>query len=110
MRSQKLSVASSYENRVTNQASADAKSLIDTAEADRKNLVDGLRGEAKRFSDLLPAYRTNRALLVEQRVNETIARTFTNVQDKVYLPAGSLRYLLLNREWPKTKTEAPAQP
>ena len=109
-RSQRLNEARSYENRVTNQASADAKSLVDAAETDRKNLVEGLRGEAARFNDLLPKYRANPALLVEQRVNETIGRTFTNVQDKLYLPAGSLRYLILNKEWPKPKTEASAQP
>jgi modulator of FtsH protease HflK len=110
MRSQKLTEAHSTENRLTNQASADAKSLVDAAESDRKNLVEGLRGEAARFSDLLPKYRTNRVLLVEQRVNETVGRTFTNVQDKVYVPSGSLRYLLLNKEWPRVKTETPGQP
>lgn len=109
-RSQKLNEAHGYENRVTNQASADAQSLINAAESDRKSLVDSLRGQANQFSDLLPMYQTNRVLFVEQRVNETLGRVFTNVQDKVYLPAGSLRYLLLNKEWPKPKTATPGPP
>lgn len=107
MRSQGLNKARSDGDRIANQASADAQKLIDVAETERKRLVEDLRGEAKRFHDLLPAYRTNRMLLVEQRINEAVGRSFTNVQDKLYVPADSLRYLLLNKEWPRPKTATP---
>jgi hypothetical protein len=44
--------AHSYENQVTNNAGAQAVSIIDRAEADRTNYVASITAEAKRFSDL----------------------------------------------------------
>jgi hypothetical protein len=59
---------------------------------------------------LLPKYKSNADLFVQQRLVETMSRVLTNVQDKIFLSeradgkARELR-LLLNREPPKPKTE-----
>src|SRR5277367_5057438 len=51
--------AHSYENQVTNNAGAQAASIIDRAEADRTNYVASITAEAKRFGDRLPQYESN---------------------------------------------------
>jgi membrane protease subunit HflK len=103
--------ARTYESSVTNSASAEAASIRNAAESDRTRLVTEVQGEVLRFQGLLPVYRTNTALFVQQRLNETVARVMTNAQDKWYLPAradGQPRELrlLLNREPPKQRAEA----
>jgi membrane protease subunit HflK len=110
-----LNQARTYENTALSKASADAASRINTAEAERTRLVKGVESDAERFKELLPMVRTNRDLIVQQRLTETIARVMTNAQDKYFLPdnpegrARELR-LLLNREPPKPRGENPAQP
>jgi len=101
-----LDLAHSYENQVTNRASADAQSRINAAESERARLVNDVNSQADRFNDILPKYRANPSLFVQQRLAETLARVLTNVQDKIFLaePAdGTERQLrlLLNREPPK---------
>jgi len=98
-----LNEARSYENQLTNRASADAESLINLAQAERAQLVKDVAAQAERFQDLLPQYRRHSELLVQQRLNETFGRVLTNVQDKIFVAESAdgkskeLR-LLFNRE------------
>jgi hypothetical protein len=66
-------------------------------------LVNEVASQAQRFSEILPNYEANPNLFVQQRLNETLGRVLTNVQDKIFLPQradGKSRQLrlLLNRE------------
>ena len=105
-----LNEARTYENTALSKAGADAASRINAAESERTRFVKGMESDAERFRELLPMYLTNRDLIVQQRLTETIARVMTNAQDKYFLPdnpegrARELR-LLLNREPPRTKGE-----
>lgn len=110
MRSKLLNEARTYENQITNKASADAESLVNLAQSDRARLVSDTSAQAERFQEVLPQYRRHSALFVEQRLTETLGRVLTNVQDKIFLAesaAGKPKELrlLLNREVPKPKTE-----
>ncbi len=110
MRSKLLNEARTYENQITNKASADAESLANLAQSDRARLVSDTSAQAERFQEVLPQYRRHPALFGEQRLTETLSRVLTNVQDKIFLAESAtgkpkeLR-LLLNREVPKPKTE-----
>jgi modulator of FtsH protease HflK len=109
-RNKVLDEAHIYENRTINRASADAQSRINSAESERARLVNDISSQADRFNDVLPKYRANPNLFVQQRLAETLSRVLTNVQDKIFLAEGpdgnqkELR-LLLNREAPKNKPE-----
>ena len=103
--------AHSYENQITNSAGAQAVSIINRAEADRTNYVASITAEAKRFTDLLPGYETNRNLFAQMPLVQTMGQVLTNVQDKIYLPQradGQPRELrlMLNREPPQPKNAA----
>ena len=73
-------------------------------------LVNDVASQADRFNDVVPKYRANPDLFVQQRLSETLGRVLPNVRDKIFLTEGAdgkskeLR-LLLNREPPKAKTE-----
>jgi membrane protease subunit HflK len=105
-----LNTARSDENRITNRAGADAKSLVDAAESARSLLVKNISGEAERFNELLPRYRENPALFAQKNLTETLGRVMTNVENKIFLTPGAPGQpkefrMLLNREPPKSKTE-----
>jgi regulator of protease activity HflC (stomatin/prohibitin superfamily) len=112
-RSTVLDTARSYENQLLSKASADASSSINTAQSERARLVNDVQSQADRFNEVLPRFRANPNLFVQQRLNDTFGRILTNVQDKVLVPDSSngksieMRYLL-NRELPKPRTNAPA--
>ena len=105
-----LDEAHIYENQTTNRAGADAQSLINSAESDRARRVNDVHSQADRFNDILPKYRANPNLFVQQRLTETLARVLTNAQDKIFVTEGvdgspkEFR-LLLNREAPKSTSE-----
>jgi membrane protease subunit HflK len=107
-RNKVLNDARIYENQVTNRASADAASRINMAESDRARLVNDVKSRAEQFEALLPQYRANPKLFVQQRLTETVGRVLTNVQDKIFIAEGpkEVRYQF-NREPPKPKTEEP---
>ena len=104
--------ARSYENQVLSKASADATSRTNLAQTDASRLIQSIRSDATNFSNLLPAYRANPDLFVQQRLIETMGRVFTNAAEKKFLPTSpdgkptELR-LLLGRELPKLATEEP---
>ncbi len=104
-RSKVLNEARSYENQVLSKSSAEAESRVNLAETERDQLVKDISGRAEQFNSLLPKYEQNPTLFVQQRLTETLARVFTNVQDKILVPEGAeLRYNF-NREFPKPKAE-----
>jgi regulator of protease activity HflC (stomatin/prohibitin superfamily) len=104
--------AHSAENQVLSRAGADSQSRTNAAESERTRLVNEVSSRAAQFEELLPKYRQNPNLFVQQRLTETLGRVFTNVQDKILVPESAdgnsmeLRYLF-NRELPKQKTEEP---
>ena len=100
-----LDDAHNYENTRVIKAGADAESRINIAETARKELVTSLAADAERFNKLLPRYERDPDLFVRQYLSETMGRVLANVQEKLFLPENALRYLLLNREPPKKKTE-----
>src|SRR5205807_2074307 len=97
-------------NQVVSRASADSRSRTNAAESERTRLVSDVSSRADQFNKLLPQYRENPTLFVQQRLTETLGRVFTNVQDKIFVAESAdgnskeLRYLF-NRELPKPKTE-----
>jgi membrane protease subunit HflK len=109
-RGQLLNAARSYENQTLSKAAADARSRINLAQSERARLVNDVASQADRFNDVLPKYRANPDLFVQQRLSESLGRILPNVQDKIFLTESAdgnskeLR-LLLNREPPKAKTE-----
>ena len=105
-----LQDALSYENQVTNTASAQAATIIAVAQAARNRYVESLSAEAKRFSDLLPQYEGNPSLFAQQTLVPVMAQALTNVQEKIYLSErddGKPRqfWLLINREPPGPAAE-----
>jgi len=108
-----LDQAKSVANQTLSKAGADAAARTNKAEVDRALYVNDITSRANQFQQLLPKYRENPKLFVEQRYTETIGRIFTNVQDKILVPdtaTGNSRQLwyLLNRELPVPK--APQTP
>jgi len=109
-RNKLLNEARSHENQVLSKATADSKSRINLAESDRARLVSEVSSRAAQFEELLPKYHENPGLFVQQRFADTLGRSLTNVQEKIFLPESidgktkELR-LLLNREPVKPKTD-----
>jgi modulator of FtsH protease HflK len=109
-RGKTLNEARSYENQVLSKANAEAASRINSAESERARLVSEVSSRAEQFQELLPKYRANPSLFVQQRLTETLSRVLTNVQDKMFVAESAngnsreLRYLI-NRELPKPKSE-----
>jgi modulator of FtsH protease HflK len=98
-----LNSARTYENQVTNKASADANTLISLAHSERVRYVSDMAAQADKFQKILPQYRDHPTLFVQQSLTETLGRVLTNVHDKIFLadtPDGKPRELrlLLNRE------------
>jgi membrane protease subunit HflK len=106
-RSEALNDAYSFANQTTNTAIASAASIINQAQSAEFNYVTNLVASARQFKDILPYYKQDPSLYVQQTFVTTIGSALTNVQDKWYLPQradGKSRELrlLLNREPPGT--------
>jgi membrane protease subunit HflK len=112
-RNKTLDNAKSSANQTISKATAEAQARVNKAEVDRALYVNDVASRAKQFEQLLPKYRENPKLFVQQRYTETIARVFTNVQDKIMVPESTpgnskeVRYIL-NRDLPVPK--APEKP
>ena len=98
--------AHAAENQITNQASADARSIVALAQVESDQLVKDLAAQAERFKDILPQYQRAPGLFTQQQLSETLGRVLTNVEDKILVAEGAdgkpreLR-LLFNREFTK---------
>ena len=110
-----LSQAHGYENQVLSEATAESAARTNAAESDRVHLVAEVSSRADQFRDLLPKYRDNPSLFVQQRLTETLSRVLTNVQDKIFVPetadgkSREMRYNF-NRELPKQKPTEETRP
>ena len=114
-RNKVLYEAHSYENQVTNNATAQAFTITSLAVSARSRYVQSLEADAKAFSALLPNYKINPDLFEQQQLVQVMGNALTNVQDKFFLPErldGKPRELrlLLNREPPQPKTGSQARP
>jgi membrane protease subunit HflK len=110
-RNKLLNDARSYENQVFNHSGAQAISITNEAATASANFVKSITAESRRFNDLLPQYRINPDLFVQQTFVRAMSPVFTNVQDKIFLPQradGKPRELRLqlNREPPQPKPAA----
>lgn len=111
-RSKEINDARTYENTVLSRARAEAEARRNTAETEKTRLVEFVAAEVERFTNNLPAFRTNPDLFFAQRKSEVLANVFTNATDKVVAPdrgAGTSRtlWLQVNRELPKPKVAEP---
>lgn len=100
-----LDDAHTYENQVTNNADAEASSVINAARSASVRYVQNVQADAKAFSSLLPNYEVNPDLFQQMELVQTMGRALTNANFKAYLPttAGGEPIevrLLLNREPP----------
>ncbi len=113
-RNKVLNEARSYENQVLTRASADAESLVNVAESDRAIMVRDIAGQSERFNDILPQYRQNPALFMQQRLAETFGLALANVEKWVLPPTAHGKStevrLLLNREPPVPKSGTSTAP
>lgn len=104
-----LNDARSYENLTLNRSRAEAEARKGGGEAERTRLVEFVAAEVERFTNNLPAWRSNPHLFMEQRRSEALSSIFTNAQEKLAAPertgAGGSRTILLqiNRDPPKPK-------
>jgi modulator of FtsH protease HflK len=111
-RNKVLNQSRSDENQILSKAAASAKARINLAESERARLVAEVSSRAEQFEALLPQYHQNPTLFMQQRLTDTLGRSLTNVQDKIFLPEsidGKVKELrlMLNREPLKLKTETP---
>ena len=81
-----INQARSEADQKVNQAKAQAAALVNAGEHDRNRLVEMIAAEAKRFTDLLPAYRKDSQLFTRLHQNDTLQRVLTNATDKWVLP------------------------
>jgi len=108
-RNKLLQDASTHTNQVLTAAMATSNMIVNLAEAQRAQYVSDISSRATNFLSILPWYKTNANLFVQQRFNETMGRVLTNVQEKIFVSErldGKTRdlWLLLNREPPKPST------
>ncbi len=108
-RNTKVQDALSYQNTVLSRAGAEAVSLTNAAETARIQLISQLASDATNFSGLLPRYRSNPNLFVQQRLMETLGRSLTNAEKWLQpAPAGGktiVNWILLNREIPASAVQ-----
>jgi len=109
-----LDDAHSYENQVTNNADAQASTIINEARSAGVRYVQSVQADAKAFSDLLPNYKINPNLFEQEQLVQMMGTALTNVQFKGYMPTTANGkptdlWLLLNREPPEPKTGAAGQ-
>ncbi|HTV39006.1 MAG TPA: protease modulator HflK [Candidatus Sulfotelmatobacter sp.] len=106
-RSETINQAVSYANQTTNNAIATAAGIINLAQSTEFNYVTNLVASANQFKDILPYYKQDPSLYIQQTFVSMVGGALTNVEDKWYLPQradGKPRELrlLLNREPPGT--------
>jgi len=111
-RSKELNEARSYENQTISRARADAEARRNAGETERTRLVEFVAAEVERFTNNLPAWRSNRDLFVQQLQADALRTIYTNAQEKLILPergsgAGREVRLQINREPQKPKVLEP---
>ena len=98
-----LTEARSYRDKKMNEADGEAVARVNVAQTERNAMVAKIKGDVSIFNDVLPSYRKNPELFVQQRLVGTLGRAIASVDYKMYLPTSpngkpiELR-LNLNRE------------
>ncbi len=108
-RSKKINEAQGEFDRITREASGEAKRTLDTGLALSNALMQAVSADAQFFSQQLPEYRNNPRLLRERLRIAAIGRVLTNATDKFFQP-GRVDELRLNlsRE-PEVRTPSPGR-
>jgi len=106
-----LDDAQKYRNQVLSRATADSQSLTNIAETERVVYVQNMTSLATNFQQLLPEYAGNPQLYQQRRLHEVLGRSLTNAEiwllpGQVDGKSSELR-LILNREPPKPRNQAP---
>ena len=96
------------ENKMTNQAAADAASIINLAETESRIMVESLAADADRFNKLLPKFQTNVDLFIQQNLAETMGTFLGNAREIFIQPTASggthiENRIMLNRAISKPK-------
>jgi len=78
--------ASSYRDKKLNGAEGEAVARLNSAQTERNDMVSKIRGDADLFAKVLPSFRANQELFVQQRLVETLGRVIAGVDYKMYLP------------------------
>lgn len=100
-----VQLASGDQNRIMNEAGAQADSITNAAESARNRFVTSVQGDTVAFTNLLVQFKTDPALYEQMKVAEAMPQILSNA-DKYFLPrradgkARELR-LMLNREPPQ---------
>jgi len=81
-----LTEARSYRDKKLNEAEGEAAARLNTAQAERNDMVAKIKGDARLFSEVLPSYRSNPELFVQQRLVPVLGRAIAGVDYKMYLP------------------------
>lgn len=81
-----LDDARSYENQTTNNASAIGATIVNEAQATKTRYLASLNADATNFNRILPFYKSNPSLFVQQTFVSMIGPALTNVQDKWFVP------------------------
>ena len=105
-RGKELNDARSYENQTISRARAEAETRRNAGETERTRLVEFVAAEVERFTNNLPAWRSNPALFMQQRQAETLRIIYTNAQETILAPKGApgrQNWILINREPPRPK-------
>ena len=85
-RTKSINDARSYANQTVSRARAKAQAVKSTGSSERKRMGEFVSAEARRFEELLPAYKRNPDLFVRQHRTEVFQRVLTNAQEKIQLP------------------------
>ncbi|HKX61712.1 MAG TPA: protease modulator HflK [Verrucomicrobiae bacterium] len=112
-RSKEINDARTYENQTLSQARAEAEARKNTAATERTRLVEFVAAEVERFTNNLPAFRTNRELFQQQRKAEVFANVFANAKETIVAPQrgpGGSRTILLQIDRDPPKPKAPEAP
>lgn len=107
-RSKELNEARTYENQTISKARAEAEARKNIGETERTRLVEFVAAEVERFTNNLPAWRSNRDLFVQQLQTDALRTIYTNAQEKIIAPerrfgSGREVRLQINREPQKPK-------
>lgn len=81
-----LTEARSYRDKKLNEAEGEAAARINAAHAERNDMVSKIKGDAELFEKVLPAYRANPELFVQQELSKVLGRSIAGVDYKMYLP------------------------
>lgn len=82
-----MNEARAYTNEVVSRARGEAATRVAVAQSERSRLVEVVAAEAKSFSDVLPQYRLNPELFMQQRQAAVIQRVLTNAEERIYVPS-----------------------